>query len=339
MWQKRIVTLIVLSVCLLTGGIWLVAHGHRPIVISAASAGETDEGILAALQEGCANAVSAIRSGSGQATVYFWSKGADGRILETEAKDDLKFKGDQFLLRENVKYLRDDLVSGKGPSEPPSPTMRTAATSYDLEEVTILDQFDSLEAQARICDPTGSRGKNSINLYKSHVAIVGHGVAYLVPRPGVLPSFVELASVKVAGRETINGDECIMVDVVTTVHLPKPGEGTITVTDTARKWVNPQKGYTIVRTQVWSEGSVYGAKTLVTEINTTVRQYETGVWGPEEVTYQQYDLKGEITQKMVTTYDSAFKLNVPISDGDLTLTLPSGTEVHNELIDAEYTVP
>jgi hypothetical protein len=148
---------------------------------------------------------------------------------------------------------------------------------------------------------------------------------------------MELASVKVAGRETIAGDECIMVDVVTTMHVPKLVGGTIT--QTARKWVNPQKGYTIVKEQAWSEGSVYGAKTLLAEINTTVRQYETGVWGPEEVTYQQYDLKGEVTQKMVITYDSAFKLNVPISDGDLTLTLPSGTEVHNELIDAEYTVP
>ena len=338
MWQKRIATLIVLSVCLLTGGVWFVAHEHGPIVINAASAAETDEGILAALQEGCANAVSAVRSGSGQATVYFWSKGADGRILETEAKDDLKFRGDRFLLRENVKYLRSDLpVPPKDHPLPPPLTMRTSASSYDLEEVTILDQFDSLAPQARICDPTRGRGKNAITLYKTHVAIVGHGVAYLVPPPGVLPSFIGLASVKVAGRETINGDECIMVDVVTTMHLPNPGEGTIT--QTARSWVNPQKGYTIVKVQVWLEGSVYSAKTLVTEINTTVRQYETGVWGPEKATYQQYDLRGEITQKLVTTYDLAFKLNVPISDGDLTLTLPSGTRVHNELIDSEYTVP
>ena len=338
MKRTHVSAAVLLLVCLFGGGICLTT-GHEPVMaISTASAAENDEEVLAALREGCANAVSAIRSGSGQATVYSWSKGGDGGILETEAKDDLKFRGDRFLLRENVKYLRSDPPPGV-PAQPPL-TMRTSASSYDLEKVTILDQFDSLEAQARICDPTRSRGKNSINLYKTSVAIVGYGVAHLVPRPEDLPSFIELASVKVAGRETINGDECIMVDVVTTMHLPKLVElvkGTIT--QTVRRWVNPQKGYTIVKVQVWLEGSVYSAKTLVTEINTTVRQYETGVWGPEKVTYQQYDLKGEVTRKMVTTYDSAFKLNVPISDGDLTLTLPSGTKVHNELIDAEYTVP
>lgn len=335
MRRTYILPVVLLLVCLFGGGIWLT-NSHKPVIaISPASAAENDEDVLAALSEGCANAVSSIRSGNGHATTYFWTKGGDGGVLETEAKNDLKFDGDRFLLREEVKYLTVDPTPGKEPSEAPPPTMRNTTSSYDLEKVTILDQYDTDSPTATICDPTGDRGRNQLNLYKVFARVVGHGVGYLVPRPEDLPPIIEVTSAKIVGRETINGDECIVVDVVMTMHLPEKDP----IISTVRKWVNLDKGYTIVRTRTWHEGNVYSAKTLTSESSTTVRQYGDGVWGPDTYTSQNYDLEGAVRHKLVITYDPAFKLNVPVSDSELSLTLPSGTEVHNELIDAKYTVP
>jgi len=319
------------------GGIWLT-NGEKPVIaISTASAAENDEGLLAALSEACANAVSSIRSGSGHATTYLWTKRGDGGELETEARNDLKFRGDRFLLREAVEYLTNDPAPDRESSEAPPPTMRNTTSSYDLEKVTILEQYDSLPAHATICDPTRGRGRDRINLYKVFAGVVGHGVGHLVPRPEDLPPIIEVTSAKIAGRETVNGDECIMVDIVMTLHLPEPEKDTIT--STVRKWVDVDKGYTIVRARSWKEGNVYGVKTLVLESSTTVRQYGDEVWGPDTYTSQDYDLEGELRQKLVITYDPDFKLNVPVSDSELSFTLPSGTRVDNKLIDAQYTVP
>jgi len=338
MKRTYVLTVVLLSVSLLGGGIWLT-NSHKPaIAISAAIAAEGDEDLLAALREGCANAVSSIRSGSGQVTVYFWMKRGDGGVLETEAKNDLTFEGDRFLLREKVEYLTVDPVPGKESSEAPPPTMRNTTSSYDLEKVTILEQYDSLPAHATICDPTLGEGKNRIILYHVLARVVGHGVGDLGPRPeDHLPSFIELASTNIVGRETINDDQCIVVDVVTTLHLPEPEKDAIV--QTVRKWVNVDKGCTIVRVRSWMEGNVYSVKTLMSEANTTVRQYGDGVWGPDTFTAQEYNLEGEIRLKRVITYDPDFELNVPVSESELSLTLPSGTEVHNELIDAKHTVP
>ncbi len=325
---------VLLLVSVLGGGIWLANPQMPATGIPAADAAEGDEDLLAALSEGCANAVSSIRSGSGHATTYFWSKRGDGGVLETETENYLKFKGDRFLLREKVKYLRNDPIPGKEPSDMPV-TIRNTASSYDLEKVTILDQDDSLPASATICDPTTREGRNQLNLYKVFARMAGHGVDYLVPRPEDLPPSIELTSAKIVGRESLEGDECIVVDVAVTVHLPDED----TMVSTVRKWVNVDKGYTIVRTRTWHEGNVYSAQTLKSESSTTVRQYGDGVWGPDTFTSQRYDLEGEVRHKLVIAYDPAFELNVPVSDSDLSLTLPSGTEVHDELIDVQYTVP
>ena len=335
MKRTYVLAVVLLLGCLFGGGIWLT-NSHKPaMAIGTASAAENDEDVLAALSEGCANAVSSIRSGSGHAKTYFWTRRGDGGVLETEAENDLKFEGDRFLLREKVKYLTVDPVPGKEASEPPPPTMRNTTSSYDLEKVTILEQYDTLPARATICDPTRGRGRDQLNLYKVFAGILGHGVGHLVPRPEDLPPSVQVTSAKIVGRETINGDECIVVDVVMTVHLPDED----TVIQTNREWVNIDKGYAIVRVRSWKEGNVYGVKTLVLESSTTVRQYGDGVWGLDTYTLQEYNLEGEVRQNLVITYDPDFKLNVPVSDSELSLTLPSGTKVHDELIDAQYTVP
>lgn len=54
---------------------------------------------------------------------------------------------------------------------------------------------------------------------------------------------------------------------------------------------------------------------------------------------EQYDLKGNVTASISTEYDPDFKLNTPVDDDSLSLHLPPGTEVHNRIVDAEYTIP
>jgi len=335
MKSVRVIAVIVLSVSVLGCCIWLSATDVPVLDLSAANAAGDDEDLLTALSEGCANAASAIRSGRGHVRTYFWRKKGDDDVLETETESYLTFKGEQFLLREETKYLTVPVTPNRDPSEPPPPTVVNVTASYDLERVTIVTQSDSLPTHATITDSTRVSGIGQLNVYKTFIAVLGHGVDYLVPRPEDLPPVAEVTSAKIVGRETIEGDECIVVDVAVTVSVP----GGDNAVSTVRKWVDLDKGYTIVRTRIWQEREVDAARTLISESSTTVRQYGDDVWGPDTFTWQQYDLEGDVTHRGTTAYGPDFQLNVPVSDNELALALPSGTKVYNELIDVQYTVP
>jgi len=70
-----------------------------------------------------------------------------------------------------------------------------------------------------------------------------------------------------------------------------------------------------------------------------------GVWVPRRYSETQYDLdRGGgtapgISSLCVTTCDDNFAWNKAVSSDDLTLVLPSGTQVHDFALDSLYTIP
>ena len=81
-----------------------------------------------------------------------------------------------------------------------------------------------------------------------------------------------------------------------------------------------------------------GTNVLAQERMAEPRLYGDSLWGPGRFTEKQYDAKGKVVVTIYTEYDPDFKLNVPVSEKDLSLQLPSGTLVHNHVQDADYTV-
>jgi len=63
------------------------------------------------------------------------------------------------------------------------------------------------------------------------------------------------------------------------------------------------------------------------------------VWGPAQFTLTDYGADGLANKMTTLTYGADFQINVPISEDELTLKLPSGVSVYDEVLDATYTVP
>jgi len=79
------------------------------------------------------------------------------------------------------------------------------------------------------------------------------------------------------------------------------------------------------------------------EIEAEARQYASGLWGVSRMWARQYRLDQldtrELKMEVVVTVADDYQLNAPVTEEMLTIHLPSGTSVNNELIDVQYTVP
>ncbi|NIN70090.1 MAG: hypothetical protein GTO63_36500, partial [Anaerolineae bacterium] len=80
---------------------------------------------------------------------------------------------------------------------------------------------------------------------------------------------------------------------------------------------------------------------LVDEFVTTFRQYGDDVWGPSRFTHNVYrpsKAGGDptVVQTVTVTYPPDFQLNVPVTDEELLLEIPAGTQVYDESLDESY---
>ena len=69
-----------------------------------------------------------------------------------------------------------------------------------------------------------------------------------------------------------------------------------------------------------------------------------GLWRISSWRQDQYTMSpstGEpyLSARSTVTYSDDYQLNAPVTEEMLTIDLPSGTRVHDEVIDAYYTVP
>lgn len=145
---------------------------------------------------------------------------------------------------------------------------------------------------------------------------------------------------KITGRQVVDGVDCIVV------------EWGFEVTDGNEKgtrwvynfWVSPDRGYTLTQCKEWRVKPQSEKRELA-----VVAQCKTvrngGVWVPRRYSETQYDLdRGGgttpgISSLCVTTYHEDFAWNKAVTSDDLTLVLPSGTQVHDFALDARYTIP
>jgi len=105
-----------------------------------------------------------------------------------------------------------------------------------------------------------------------------------------------------------------------------------------RLWVNTDKGYTIPKFQAWRVSNING-EVLTKEELYDMKEYGEDLWGPAKCTRYEYALDGTIKRRIAITWGSDFQINVPMSEDELKLTLPTGTEVFDEALGDLYTVP
>ena len=303
--------------------------------VSSFAADSQDE--LSVVLEGCRQAAQAAQSGKGQVTVYHHAALEDGGVLEANATDTVAFSGLRFKLINEVKMLKNL------PATPPSSrsvlvapgSVRTEQFAYDGEKATA---YSPAEGRATIGDANSAGGTLAADTF----VMVKPSLYTLfdLTNYGSVPPGLTREAPRIVGREAVNGDECIIVEVYDHGVI----EGSRSVESWQRFWVNTAKGCAVSRIRAWVRGDSYTEKTLRTEVDSDLRQYADGVWGPAKVTASMYGINQTTREyyketAMVITYAEGFQLNVAVTDSELTLTLPSGTTVTNELLQETYTMP
>jgi len=314
--------------------------------VSVSTNDQLNEKLLSALIQGCNDAVSAIKSGRGTLTEHEWDytyEDPEG-LLETETTYKLAFAGEKYRVSEKVTYLRNDADSSvRYPVKPGTKILTEAA--FDGQKMTM---FNPSCKRARVGSIGSSvapaimwgehmRYKGGIMVVGSEPTMEGHGVSRI---DKFVPSRYQTdKGLHVARRESLDGQECIVVERIIERSFPDGRKGT----STYEYWIDPTRGFMIPRIRVWGEGGPLRERTLLLESNTELRQYGDSLWGPAKYTHVRYKLddKGgvQLDYRRVITYGDDFQLNVPVSDSELALKLPPGTLVHDTDLDETYTSP
>jgi|GEM_PF-3094306 len=310
------------------------------------SADDSEGDMLAVVLQGSKEAASSIKSGRGKITVHKWSKLREGGVLETETSYDVVFCGAKYKASRTIKYLSN------GPSnEQFADEARIQPGTVARDEVVFdgvhVRWLDLDEKNGRIGDLETATGRHELMLWRTELGAIGseQAIGYGVWDISAFHESLMFPGTKSAGpilvgRETIDGEECLVIEI-TYDHSQGSGPG---FRDIRRFWVNPQRGYTVSRMRVWTEGGGYSARTLVAECEIKTKEYSKDLWGPSEWVSNQYDLDPQTNQVVQTIrshvkFDEAFQLNCLVSNSELSLDFPSGTRIHDEVSDADYTVP
>ena len=298
---------------------------------------ETNQDELSTLLEGCRSAVAAVHSGQGKAIYYQWSQTDTGGVRETETAYQVVFLGERFKLTAEEKFIKN-LPAEPLPTDAvlisPGSTL-TRQVAFDGEKVT---RFTPQSNEATVGDRRTSFGRIGMQDFENRVSVIGDGLLNPETWTKLGPPHYIRSAPRIVGRENIEGDDCVVLEMTLT-RQADPGQG---IVHTFWFWVNPAKGFTVPRKCNWIKGGTYPEKTLLSETEVAVRQYADGLWGPAKETVTGHRLNstsGEYfkDQYYVTTYDADLQINAPVSDSELTLTLPSGTTVTNELLQETYT--
>jgi hypothetical protein len=296
---------------------------------------DPDQSALPAVLEGARNAAASVRTGHGNVTVLGMLNDDQGiTTTETETAYNVWFSGTRFRISAQAKYLINDVppLANKVPVSPQEVIAKEVA--YDGQAIVV---YRPSEKSAVISDSGLATGRRELNEYRVSAQIPGIGV--LDPtsfRPA--PPGYSVQDPKLVGHEDVNGDACAVVDIV-----QRPASSSLP-TRTWRFWIDMDKAFAIPRLQLWEEGGDLRSRTLVSETTAELRQYGS-VWGPSKATITEYrpdpNASGSthVDSEWIITFGSDFGLNVSVSDGDLALTLPPGTTVTDEVMDAEYSVP
>lgn len=315
-------------------------------VVVASTSGQ-DAAVIQMVNEGTSLATARVHSGCGTVTEDLWLKKNDGGVLETQTVDSVCFSGDKYRREETRVCLKNEAGVGTEAASLMQPGSRfTKVVASDGEELTVYMPESKKATKTNV--PVGKAPNQRTAMdeymqYKLRTELIIHGgltianmdefVAYPPSKDAVISDF------QVVSRETLYNDECIIVER-TVQYSGKSGQ---TVLQTWRFWIDPDKGYLVPLIRQWIQTDT-GEKHLTDEIKTEIQQYDGfGLW-ISQVTESNYrPVKGsdqyELKSKTVTKIDPAFKFNSEVASDKLMLVLPPGTEVHDESLDASYTMP
>lgn len=276
--------------------------------------------------EGMRAAASAIRTGRSEVRVREWIQRNEGGVLETNTKYEVVFTGKLFKVTTSSTIIQNTPDRGEESQlmTPPGTEFKRIV-SFDGNKVVA---YSPDSGEATISDPAVGDGLNEIRVYNADASVFGHGFISAKLADPLPPT-----NIRVVGRETIDGDECFVLEV---------RDGYESISSRRRIWVNPSKGYIIVRAKSWlQEGS--NPEFMNYEVNRTVREYAPGIWGPAvdtEIDYIPDRVTGSLrkNREVTTTFDQGFQVNVAVGKEDISLTLPSGTRVRDNIANAKYTV-
>lgn len=325
--KPRIAAFLVVVVALVVMGAITMTSSDRSAVD-----GRTDPKDLLRIAQGCEKAASSIKTGRVNVTVRTVGQSDDGSIREIEKVCFVVFDGDKCLVSARQTLLRNDPArdateSAKAAMEQPGKVTQWKA-SFDGSRATA---FDVDHQVAYIGDPD-PKGNAAIYhwLYLSDAGVLDKGVMrFRIPKA---PD--QRAALRVDRRESIASSECFVVQ-----YTFPTAQGNRKIKATDYLWIDPNKGYTIPRRELWGEGEGLPGKILVQSSETEMRLYRGGVWGPAKHTYVVRSPTGVQEFRRETTYSPKFCLNAVVRPDDLQLNLPSGTEVQNETSGEDYTVP
>lgn len=275
---------------------------------------------------------------------------ADGRALYRvqigpfPTRNEARTVADDLLVKGHTSTVASEVVSvawEPGMAVPPG-TERERLKASDGQ--TVISYLPG-EKRAEIMDaaPATGDGYASVLAFQDDVIPMLRGVVDIanIEKHIWHVSGYEMQSPRIVGREDVGGDSCIVVEIV----WIKPADAShSSLTNTHQFWVAPDKGFTVPRIRVWQEGGLFWEKTLVAATDVDMRQYPGGVWGPAKVTADEYGISqatGSVYHQMhkVITYDPGFQFGLSVANEELQLTLPSGTKVYDQLMDANYTMP
>lgn len=263
----------------------------------------TDAELLGFVKVGMEQRYNSIMSGNGSVHIRT-SRFVDGRETTVERKTTVVFVGSR------IRIIGEAIL---GPSV-------SYEGAFDGIKMTVWykDSDFNFNPPARISNGLTGVLAGEFNVY---VDPRSHGITRLADRPDA----------KITGAETLNGGDCVVVE--TELHA---GDNVYMRT---KLWVDTNRGFTIPKLEVSTisstTGQVIGRREAVTEL----RQYGEDLWGPAKYTEIDYGADGTKTKQTILTYDPDFQLNIPVTEGELKLALPPGTEVYDEMLDELYTVP
>ena len=314
------------SAMLVLAGYYAVAVGSAGGIQPVAPKEAAD--LLAAVRLGCDTATASVSTSAGVVTVHEWHWRDNGQVLETETTYTVASKGERFKAAVETKYLTNEWSSYNTPG-----TIQKTVLGYDGETVT---RYGPARSYAEISGIDSQIGRELRNV---KLMAVSPGIG--VPRFEGMPPTSDNPNPGpyVLGRQTLNGEDCVVVESSYSTPTEK-GTQTMYV----RFWLALQKGFSVVKSEGEARGGMFPEKgVLVDQGEAQLREYAGGLWGVSQVQQEAYmvDSSGRLYLKTrtITSFPKDYAINRSVTDEMLAVTLPSGTKVHNELIDTEYTVP
>lgn len=292
-----------------------------------------------------ANAARAIRNGQGEAGLFEWRVAPDGSTHETRTDLVVSFSGDRFKLSAKDVYSR---------WTKPRRSIR-GRVQRAVTELLNLRYSNWLRDDRTVCfdgkrtttfrPSSGKAWVASADSGTRHHVLtsvpVVRGGTVAVHRPGTtrrgdlgpMPFAITYSNPVVVGWQAVGGAGCVVVEQTQTVRFPSRP-----LTYEIRYWVCPSRGYSVLRGEMWLEHRAQ----LLQSWDARVRRCGQALWAPVRTETIQFGDLGRgrhgATHRRITTLDPDFQFNLPTSKLHLSLRLPRGTKVHDEVRKRDYVV-